>query len=571
MAKNAWLGLELTRDLRALDLVGFLSHLNAHTTWPFGFSLLLVPFLLVGGASFSTATMVSLLSFALLPLAALALARRVEPGGAGMIAGGAAGALLLSSPLLATFALLVMRESTGLLLTLVASALFLSARQRASLAASRLAAAGFLALFFVKYNYALLWLVATALDWAIDMPVERRRRWRDRLAAWSPLRRDGSTPARALAASLVVLVATQLAGGSAGNVLFALLWLWTLALAPIAWRRRGELRRRLAALSPATRAGLEVVVAPLWLWSLALQPIHPKGVLDFLVNRESGAPFLERAARYLAGFDGQFTPTIPVALLVATGCVLGATFAVRRSSEARFLALQAAVPLALTLAHPYAEERFLLTSLGAVFLLAGLGWAAMAERFGRLGLAAAGVALVTACGFGFVQELVPPTRSAAELYISYSGSPALRHVVAALPEIGPLGRRVAVLGTFNELGQELVYWGLTANETNDARDASERQFVRPPGRFAADASPAVVEAEVDDWLQRKRPDTVVVVVPLSGSGWRSEAEYREYSAWQELVARSLAERPGWRVAGRRRFRGPGVEVAVFRLSQASER
>jgi len=50
---------------------------HGHTTWPFGFSLLLVPFLLVGGASMAAATIPSLLSFGLLPPAALALARRL--------------------------------------------------------------------------------------------------------------------------------------------------------------------------------------------------------------------------------------------------------------------------------------------------------------------------------------------------------------------------------------------------------------------------------------------------------------------------------------------------------------
>jgi len=557
MAKNAWLGLELARDIRALDPLGLLVDLNAHSSWPFGFSLLLVPFLLAGGASFTAASALSLVSFALLPLAVVALARRVAPDGIGLVAGGAAAALLVASPLLATFATLVMRECTGLLLTLVASTLYLAARERPSLGSWRWVAAAFLALFFVKYNYGLLWLVATSIHAALETPSEARRRWRLRLAGWNPLRRDSPPLSRWLALSVLVLVATQAFGGSTGNVLFALLWLWTLALAPVIWRHRESLRRRFPSLASPARAALEIVIVPLWIWSLVPQPVHPKGVLDFLVNRASGEPIAARVTRYLAAFDGQYASSFVVDVAIATGCILGIVLGWRVSAAWRYLILTAALPFVLTVAHPYVVERFLLTSLGALFLLAALGIARAVATAGRVALVLLAVALAAAVVVAIDTGALPPSRAVSDIYLAYSGPPALRPVLAALPVLDPDGERVAVLGTFNELGQELVFWTLAP------RDGKRREFVRPPSRFAADAPPAAVRESVDDWLRRKRPDAALVIRSTTGSPSADAADYRAYGLWQLRAADELAGRSGWQVDTRRSFPDLGLELSVL--------
>src|SRR5688500_3846830 len=55
MAEHARQGLVLARDLEDGRLLRFLLDANRQDTWPFGYSLLLAPFLLIGGADFAAA------------------------------------------------------------------------------------------------------------------------------------------------------------------------------------------------------------------------------------------------------------------------------------------------------------------------------------------------------------------------------------------------------------------------------------------------------------------------------------------------------------------------------------
>src|SRR5579863_5696440 len=75
MAGHAWGGIELHDSLARGHPLEFLRQLNAQDKWPFGFSLLLLPLVWAGGDSFASATLLSVLLFALTPLLLIWAAR----------------------------------------------------------------------------------------------------------------------------------------------------------------------------------------------------------------------------------------------------------------------------------------------------------------------------------------------------------------------------------------------------------------------------------------------------------------------------------------------------------------
>jgi hypothetical protein len=160
MAGHGWGGVELLQALSEGRPLRFLDLLNRQDKWPFGYSLLLLPFLAAGDASFASATFLSTVLFALVPLLLLWLAREVDPGPAGLWGGLIAAALFLASPLLRIFGILIMREMAGIFFSLLGLILYLRARRLGTPWAWRLAGLAALALFLVKYNYALLWGIA---------------------------------------------------------------------------------------------------------------------------------------------------------------------------------------------------------------------------------------------------------------------------------------------------------------------------------------------------------------------------------------------------------------------------
>src|SRR5262245_40546000 len=113
MASHGWGGVELLRALEQGRPLHFLDLLNRQDKWPFGYSLLLLPFLGLGGASFAAATLLSTVLFAATPLLLLWAAREVDAGPPGLWGGLLASALFLASPLLRLFAILIMREMAG--------------------------------------------------------------------------------------------------------------------------------------------------------------------------------------------------------------------------------------------------------------------------------------------------------------------------------------------------------------------------------------------------------------------------------------------------------------------------
>ena len=359
-------GVELLQALSEGRILRFLQRLNAQDKWPFGYSLLLLPFLAAGGATFASATLLSVVLFAVTP-PLLVWAGHEADRKSGMWGGLVAAGLFLASPLHRVLAIVVMRELAGVVFTLLALGLYLRARRLETLWAWRLAGLASLALFLIKVNYALIWGLCVAVDQSV-LPRERRlevlRQVRRLLWPW-----PGATRGQAaLAVVLDLLLICAVVGVNPGVGVYALILVFT-GIAVARWQR---FRSWWQSLPAAPRALLETFVLPLWIWCLSPNPIHPKNVYAFLRNRATGPPLysLESIGFYLRSMTTHYAPEAILGAIVIGFALAGA----RRS---RVVALLAGLGWLLATIHPYKEPRFFATTAPFFFLLAGIGLAAM--------------------------------------------------------------------------------------------------------------------------------------------------------------------------------------------------
>ena len=561
MAQNGWRGLELALFLEEGRVASFLLALNRHGTWPFGFSLFLVPFFLAAGHGFATATLASAVSFAAVPMGFIVAARCADRSSTGLVAGGLAACLFLTTPLARLFALLVMRELLGCFLLLVCVALYLRAVERDGLRAWRSCGLASLALFFVKYNYGLGFLVSAGLFeiW--------RRPGAERAAIWGWLRRwlwpwrHGRAVERAVAVCLYLLAGATLFGVNVGGALYGILVIATAVVA--ARRRRGlaRLRDGLGSLPASVRAAVETLVLPIWIWSLSPSPIHPREVLAFLKNRSSDLSFADALLFYPRVFSSDFVAGPSQAWLIGAG-VVGALLGFRWLTTAwRFILLLTGVSLIATILHPYKQPRFLITCLPPLLLTAGIGIASLlsrALRTGPLRVAGglvAGLLVVWTLRSGGLES----TEFLARSYPSYSVDPSFRDLAQVLGETAPLRGRVGLLGTFNEFSPALAEWVLKSRP-----GTSDLGVVASMPRLRSGTDVSVIDQKREDWVSGHRLDEILVVTSGPTSPWFQDADFSSFNAWQlPVIERFLADRR-WQVADRRPVAALGVEVIRLR-------
>lgn len=561
MAGHGWRGVELLVDLQAGRPLDFLVHLNAQDKWPFGFSLLLLPFLAAGDLTFASARLLSLAGWiAVAPLTVLA-ARRVDPGPAGLLGGALAAVLWLAAPVERVLALVVLRETVSLALLLVALILYLRAREReeggGGPGAWRAAGLATLALVLVKINYALIWIAAVGLDELRRMPRERRRRlgrWlRDLLTPWGdkPLRR------KVLAGALDLVLLAAVAGINPGIPV----WLGLVITAVFLGVRalRGELSPRafLARLPVRYRAAVETLVLPVAVWWLSPHPIHPKTVYGFLRNTEGGAersPFdlLFYLRSYLADYVPH--PGWGVALLAAA--VVAVLLAVRRDGPLRVLGLLTLVGLVLVSIHPHKQVRFAATVLPLVSLLGALGLGrlifgsgiggrgapARVPGHGRLverwvaGSLAGALLVATAAAtgpLGVSGERLD--RRLVRDHALYTGDPRLLPWLEPLAETVGAEGRVGVVGATDELSADLVRWVLAREHGGAAPRVEDFRE-----RFDSGSPRESWWPRVERWLEEDDLDRVLVLRLDPGSPWAGRDDYRRHNAWQAAAAEALA-------------------------------
>jgi hypothetical protein len=568
-AGNGWGAVELWAALADGRLGDFFVRLNAQDKWPFGFSLLMLPFVAAGGGSFESAAMLPALAFAAVPALLVWAGREASRAGeemGGVAAGLVAGALWLAAPLARALATVAMRETTGAALGVAVLAAYLRARRLGSLSAWRLAAALLLLLFFVKYNYFLLSGAALALHAVLEVEPARRRARLDEIVR--RVRYGGwRSPARWAAIVVAVAASIFVVGENPGNVLYACLVVATAVGLSLRWKSRPRLREALGRLSPAARAFVEWLVVPLWIWSLSPRPIHPRSLFAFLRNRPGQAPplSLESSAFYPRSLFAHYLDLGAVAWLVAALALAGLVAIVRRSEPARSVALTAAVGALGLVAHPMREDRFLATAFPAIALLAALvtarGAALVLPRAAgvRTALGAA-LTLAAAAGVGTVAaRSAALTRLESDHRMLTAGPENLAPLTAAAFWASEPGvDRVGMIGGANEISESVVRWEAWRGYGADRAWAD-------PLRGLDGATPAgEVARRLDRWLARERPGRLVVVRPLPRSRWLADADYRRYNAWQIVAAERLAASPEWRAAARPRvFPDLGLELLVL--------
>lgn len=513
MAGHGWQGVELLTDLRAGRPLDFLLHLNAQDKWPFGYSLLLLPFLAAGGAGFASARLLSLVGWvAVAPLTVLA-ARRVDPGPAGLLAGALAAVLWLAAPV-----------------------------ERV------------LALVLVKYSYALIWIVAVGLDEIRRMSRQRRRelgRWlRDLLTPWGdkPLRR------KLLAGALDAMLLAAVSGVNPGIAV----WLGLVVTAVVLGieARRGELslRARLARLPARYRAAVETVALPVAVWWLSPHPIHPKAVYAFFRNPGGGserAPF--DALFYVRSYLADYVPHPAWGMALLGLALVAGVFAVRREGPLRGLALLTLVGFVLVSIHPHKEVRYAATALPLVTLLGALGLGRLlfgpgvsapgspvrgAGRGRLLAGSLVGVlAVATAAATGPLGE--GGERLDRRLVREHSlttGDPRLLPWLEPLAERVGAGGRVGMVGAVDELSADLVRWVLAREHGGKAPRLDELRKRFDPRMPREQWWP-----RVERWLEKENPDRVLVLRLDPDSPWARRDDYRMHNAWQAVAAQALVE------------------------------
>jgi hypothetical protein len=536
MAGHGYGGVELLQALSEGRVLRFLQRLNAQDKWPFGYSLLLLPFLAAGGATFASATLSSVVLFAVTP-PLLVWAGHEADRKSGLWGGLAAAGLFLASPLHRVLAIVVMRELAGVVFTLLALGLYLRARRMETLWSWRLAGLASLALFLIKVNYALIWGLCVAADQFLAIPRDRRLEVMQKvlqlLWPW-----PGATRGQAaLAVVLDLLLICAVAGVNPGVGVYALILVFT-GIAVARWER---FRSWWQSLAPAPRALLETFVLPLWIWCLSPHPIHPKNIYAFLRNRATGPPLysLESIGYYVRSLTTHYAPEAILGVAVIALALVGAW-------RSRVVALLAGLGWLLATIHPYKEPRFFATTVPFLFLLAGLGLAAIFARW-RVTLAAV---VCAAALLSLVSKAHGLGDRLRKDYLLYSADPRYADPLELLQRKAVGRERVALIGTFNELSDNLVRWSLAQKNIEIAQSLQ-----RP--------DPGEVPRDLAEWLEREKPRRILGVRLLPRSPLFQGPDFQRYNAWQLEALKILQADPSWQETRARRFRELDLEILVL--------
>ncbi|MEA2562538.1 MAG: hypothetical protein QOH06_4042 [Acidobacteriota bacterium] len=536
MAGNGYGGVELLQALSEGRVLRFLQRLNAQDKWPFGYSLLLLPFLAAGGSTFASATWLSLVLFALTPPLLVWVAHEADRK-SGLWGGLVAAGLFLASPLHRVLAIVVMRELAGVVFTLLALGLYLRARRIEKLWAWRLAGLASLALFLIKVNYALIWGLCVAVDQFLALPRERRleviRRIQRLLWPWPGASRGQAT----LAVVLDLLLICAVAGVNPGIGVYVLILVFT-GIAVAHWQR---FRSWWRSLPPAPKALLETFVLPVWIWCLSPNPIHPKNIYAFLRNRATGPPLysLESIGFYVRSMTTHYAPEAILGVAVIGLALVGAW-------RSRVVALLAGLGWLLATIHPYKEARFFATTAPFVFLLAGIGLAAIFARW-RVTLAAV---VCIAALLSLVSKANGLEDRLRKDYLLYSADPRYADPLELLQRKAAGRDRVALIGTFNELSDNLVRWSLAQKNIEIARSLQRPQ-------------PGEIPRQLAEWLEREKPRRILALRLLPRSPLFQGPDFQSYNAWQLDALKILQADPSWQETRARRFRELDLEILVL--------
>jgi hypothetical protein len=513
-------------------------------------AVLLAVVLTVLGPSTTLAVVPSMAGFVLSVVLGFALVRRAVPGAAGAYGGLLAALLVAASPAVRAYATDAMLESLGLALTLLTLYATAACLDRPTRRAGVGLALGLTCLFFLKYNYWLLTLLAicTTLGltrfsavFAVASAVVREA------ASREFLRRQLLSPGNVVIVSLMAAAgwtawtggwSLEVGGRTVGmkstrvvvNVAYGL------ALLKIAlwWRRAGLAwtREHLGDVGVAV-ARWHIVPALVWL-ALPLRLRYFLWYLSF-ANTEGvyHTSLADTAEFYWRGFATEYCTGPQVAVAIAGLAVLGIVATFARSLRSGFVVVPvfAVLATALTLNHPNHKLRFLHTWSPVLFVLAGVAVATVLRLLTRPWAAhAVGGALLVAAGIVLGPPCVEPGRATERGHDGAAYS--IREITDAyLPEVAD-SRKTMILG--NVVYRPWAKWsfyeryGRTDGVEIDFREVGA--FENTPAVFAHwvkhTACDTVVVVEIPPTSPLFEPPPPIEVAPLAGAWLRGQARFK---------------------------------------------
>jgi len=377
--------------------------------------------------------------------------------------------------------------------------------------------------------------------------------------------RQGSRSSKVIAVLLYLAALCVLLKVNVGYAIYVALLVATFVLVRRAWRDPAGIRTAWRGLPVAVRAVTATLILPLWCWFLSPLPVHPKEILAFLRNRDTGPPLASLASilYYPRAFVHDYAPAgLGVAILALFAlALLGWIVLGRRVSfgePEQVLLLAAGISILLPTFHPYKEPRFLATAVPFILLAAAMLASRLAHALPLPRVrAVVGAVVCGALAAGIVETARASDLPArlAEDYPLYSADPAYRQPLDFIAMASQGAERPAVIGSFNELSENLIRCRLA--------QAGGPEVAKPLGRFRADLPPFAVQKELRDWLRDERPDRVVSLRPLPESPLMQSSDYRTYNAWQLAAIAGLEADAGMKVTARQSFPETGIEVLIF--------
>lgn len=444
---------ELAIAVRSANPVAFFATLEKAKVWPPLHGLCAAVVLAVGGIDYRLAVLPSLVGWIATAVFGFLLARRCSAS-SGNVAGVIAVAMILASPAVRAYALDIMLESLGAALTLAALYYYSVARETPTLRTWRWFALTLTFLFFEKYNYWLLVVLALSAAELLHLTARTSARvWHFFTAIdWKrALRREVRQPLTWLfvvialtALAIFIIQPGPLSLGGKRVSLYPPNNLVTVAYAALFFR--------LLRIGKPWHIG-QPVLRQLLTWHclpLAVSFLLPRRLSTFIwflgpLNRgeQSPAPIGEVVRSFLDALVNDYHPAEWAAAAAVVFFVWALCTFRRMRPAGRALILLVLISAALTLTHPNHKSRFLHSWLPALWIVGAAGLVnslALAGRAGRPLAVTAAIAIAASLG----GDMFQPGR-APELGKRGEISSLLEITDTYLPEIGD--RRVAIFST----------------------------------------------------------------------------------------------------------------------------
>lgn len=541
-------GQKMAIAIRQGDIVGFVAELEKGKVWPPVHGLLVAIVLLVGGVHYELAVLPSLMGWIMTVVFGFLVARRsVSSLGGGLLAGAIAIIFIVGSPGHRAYATDIMLESLGGGLTFLALYLYLTAVQRGtSLWAWRGLALTLTVLFFEKYNYWLLTILAMLMTEFVRRPRQYLRSATMAVKAvnWRRWVMDQARhPLTYALVAIVALVIFLLARGpTAIQIAGARVSLYppnnlvTIAYAVLFVRVASEIGLRgfdrILHLSMASQQLLKWHVLPIAISFLLPQRIS--AFVWFISPANYGGPSAGNPARAAVFYAKALTTGYHVALwsvLLVVGLLATATLCGRRlcagAWSVLFLVLVGSV---LVVLHPNQQDRFLHSWIAAAWVGAGIGMACLLynQFLGGLRHArpwlAAGIVISLALGHraqwravGHSPEIGGQNRESSLLDLTDTYLPHLE-----------TSRRTTILTTVPS--ESLIQW--TYMERYPRRAGLELL------RGGSSLSSGDLRSRFEAWLKSTRSDSVVLIDIPPGSYFYTDVlyDYKAYGQYGQLLA-----------------------------------